>query len=126
MRAILRQLPLQAKIAFPSCLRVGRDDRHEQCAFFDLSADLLIPRIASAKLALVEPDLDRSSAKRIADFPRRHRVLRGIAQEDGFRGGAHCELRIAECGLSKLNIPNSKRRVNRVRAARHGRESREA
>jgi hypothetical protein len=41
---------------------VARDDRNEQRAVLDLPADRLIPRIATAQLALIEPDFDTGSA----------------------------------------------------------------
>jgi hypothetical protein len=38
--------------------------------------------IAAAKLALIEPDLDSRSPKRVPDAARRLGILRGIAEKD--------------------------------------------
>jgi hypothetical protein len=79
--AIHRQLPFQAEVAFGARVGVRGDDRHEQAAVMDLLADLVIPDIPAAQLALVEPHLDPGSPQRLADTPRRLGILRGIAQE---------------------------------------------
>ena len=46
-----------------------------------LVSDLLIPRIAAAQLALVEPDFDTGGAQGLANLLCRLRVLRGIAEK---------------------------------------------
>jgi len=53
MGAFDGELPLEAKIALAAALRMDRDDRYEKGTFFDLPADILIPRIAAAEFALV-------------------------------------------------------------------------
>ena len=63
-------------------------------ARLDLLADRDVPRIATPQLALVEPDLDAGCPERLADAPRRLRILRGVAQEHGpdcWRVSAHCD-----------------------------------
>src|SRR5580658_569078 len=62
MRARDGEFPFAAEIALESRLGVGRYDRNEEGAISDLAADLLVPGIAAAKLALVEPHLDPSGA----------------------------------------------------------------
>ena len=58
MRAIDRQLPFQAEIALSSSTSVGRDQRDEERAGFDLPANRRIPGIPAPQLALVEPHFD--------------------------------------------------------------------
>src|SRR6202142_861864 len=84
MRALLPQMPLEPEIALVARLGARGDDRHEQRALLDLPADLLVPRIAAAPLALVEPDLDAGPSQSITDSFRRLRVLRGVRKEDRF------------------------------------------
>ena len=83
LRAIDGQPPLAPEVAFEPGLRLRRDDGDEQHARANLLADLLIPCIAAAKLALIEPDFDARSLKRVADAARRLGILRGIAEKDG-------------------------------------------
>ena len=47
----------------------------------DLVPDLLIPRVPTPQLALIEKDLDTGSAKRFANPLRRRRILGGVAEE---------------------------------------------
>ena len=63
MGALDGELPFASKIALEPFLRVLRDDRNEQRAFTDLAADLLVPQVSAAQLALIEPDLDTGGAQ---------------------------------------------------------------
>jgi hypothetical protein len=67
MGAIHCQLPLPAKVAFQTLLCVTGDDWNEECAIPFTGSDRLIPGIAAAQLALVEPDLDARGPQRIAN-----------------------------------------------------------
>src|SRR4051812_43495064 len=90
MRPLICQPPFQAKISFCPCLRVRRNNRHEQRAFLDLFANLCVPRIAAPELALIEPDFDSGGAERVSDASRGVRVLRRIGKESGsVLTGAH-------------------------------------
>jgi hypothetical protein len=57
---------------------MSRNDRDEKRALLDLATDLLIPGVASPKLALVEPDFDAAGPQRLTNAPRRFGVLRGV------------------------------------------------
>jgi len=81
VRAVDRQLPLEAEVALLALVRVARDQRHEQRALVDLPADLPAPGVAAAQLALVEPHLDPGRAQRLANAARRLRILLGVAPE---------------------------------------------
>jgi len=70
-----------AKIAFEPLLGVLGDNRNEYGAVVDLVPDLLIPRVPTPQLALIEKDLDTGSAKRFANPLRRRRILGGVAEE---------------------------------------------
>jgi len=61
------QIPLSPEVSLLAHLRAGRDDRHEQLAALDLPSDRRIPRLATAQLALVEPDLDPALPQRIGN-----------------------------------------------------------
>src|SRR6201999_818735 len=52
-----RYPPLAPKVAFGPGLGLCRNQRHEVIAFANLLADLLIPRLSPAELALVVPNL---------------------------------------------------------------------
>jgi len=84
-----REIPLAPEVALATCFGVGGDERNEQRAFPDLLADRGVPRVAAAKFALVEPDLDAGTAQRVADAPCGVDVLRCIAQENGLVGITH-------------------------------------
>jgi hypothetical protein len=58
MRALLGNAPLEPEIAFRTRRGVRRDDRDEQRAVADLLADLQVPGVPAAQLALIKPDLD--------------------------------------------------------------------
>src|SRR6266404_4552705 len=75
--------PFEAEVALPARGGVRGDDRHEQRAIADLLADLLVPHITAAKLALIEPYLDTRAPQRLTNTPRRIRILRCVAEEDG-------------------------------------------
>jgi hypothetical protein len=83
MRAIDGEFPLAPEVTFLASLGRGRDDGDKQRAVADLLADLVVPRISAAQLALVEPDLDAARPQRLANAPRRLGILRGVAQEYG-------------------------------------------
>jgi hypothetical protein len=83
MRAIDRKLPLASERALVAGFRVGRDKRDEQPAVVDSLANLPIPGVAAAQLALVEPDFNATGPQCVAHSEGCFGVLRGIAQEDG-------------------------------------------
>ena len=58
MAALVGEPPFEAEVALPALGGVLGDDRHEQRAIADLLADLLVPHITAAQLALIEPYLD--------------------------------------------------------------------
>ena len=57
MRAVDGELPFEPEVALTARVGVGRDDRDEKRAFLDHLADRRVPRVASAKFALIEPHL---------------------------------------------------------------------
>ena len=78
-RALRGKFPLDAEIAFFPRLRVGRDDRDEEHALFDLQADLRVPLVAVLQPARrVEPHLDTGGAQGVADALRGPHVLGGV------------------------------------------------
>ncbi len=77
-RALDRQAPFPAEITFEARLGSRRDDRHEIIAFADLLADLLVPGVAAAELALVEPDIETEARQCIADGPGGLAIIRGV------------------------------------------------
>jgi hypothetical protein len=92
VRAFDREFPFQTEVALATGVGVCRDKGDEQCTIPNLPAKRHIPRIAAAKLALVEPDLDASGTQRIANMLCRFRILGRVAQEYGpgrFRHGTH-------------------------------------
>jgi hypothetical protein len=66
VRAVDCKLPFQAKITFRPRSRIGRDQRYEKRAGFDLPANRRIPGIPTAQLALVKPYFDACIPQRIA------------------------------------------------------------
>src|ERR1700684_4250692 len=62
MRSLVRQSPLEPKVSFCPRLRAFGDDREEQFAVADLRADLLVPHIPAAQLALIEEDFNAGRA----------------------------------------------------------------
>ena len=58
VRTLVGKVPLQPEISLGTRFGVGRDQRKEQRAILDLLADLLIPGIAAAQFATVEPDFE--------------------------------------------------------------------
>jgi hypothetical protein len=89
MSSLIGQVPLQPEIAFMPRSRVGRDDRNEQRAVLDFTADFPIPHIPAPKLALVEPNVDAVSAQRTAQSLCSFQVLRRVAQEYGLGRVGH-------------------------------------
>ena len=65
--AFYGELPLAAEIPFKSGLGMGGDDGNEKRAVTDLVTDLAIPSIATAQLALVEPDLNAGRTQYLAN-----------------------------------------------------------
>jgi hypothetical protein len=61
------ELPFMPKITLEALLSVLRDNRNEQDAVMDLASDLLIPRIPTSQLALIEKDLDAGGAQGLAN-----------------------------------------------------------
>ena len=84
MGAFDGQFPFEPEVAFPALIALAGDDRHEEGALLDLAADLLVPDIAAAQLAHVEPNLDPEGAQGIGDVASRVRILAGIAEENRF------------------------------------------
>jgi hypothetical protein len=62
-----RQSPFATEVTLIACLRVHGDHRDKQPTVVNLLADLAVPGIATAQLALVEPDLDAGSTERSCD-----------------------------------------------------------
>jgi hypothetical protein len=86
--AINRQLPFESEIALTALVRGVRDDREERQTGLDLPADRLVPRIAAAKLAPVEPDLNVAGAQCLNPLGSL-RVLGGVAEKDCTRSLSH-------------------------------------
>jgi hypothetical protein len=87
--SLVGQIPLQAEVALVACLRVRRDDGHEQRAVLDLAPDLPIPLISAAQRGAVEPDLDSGGPQRIGNAFSGRRILGGIAQKHCAQGLCH-------------------------------------
>jgi len=79
--ALVGEPPFEAEVALPALGGVLGDDRHEQRAIADLLADLLVPHITAAQLALIEPYLDTGASQRLTDTPGGLRILRRVAEE---------------------------------------------
>ena len=101
MRTLIREPPLKAEIPFRTQPRRARDNGYEQCAVANFAADFLVPGIAAAKLASIEPDLDARCPECLADTAGRLCILRGIADEDRLRSGVQC----TQPFLTILNFP---------------------
>src|ERR1700758_632998 len=78
---LIRQVPLEPEVPLATRRSVRRDDGNEERAVADLATDLLVPHITAPQPALVEPDFDALSPKRIADPTRGIGVLRSVAEE---------------------------------------------
>jgi len=89
VHAVDGEPPLAPEVTLEARLSVGGNDGHEQRAFANLAADLLVPDIPTAQLALVEPDFDAAGSQRLANASGSIRVLRGVAQKDRFRRFGH-------------------------------------
>src|SRR5215831_16853682 len=76
---LLSESPFEPEVALRARLRGLRDDRDEQHAVLDLPPDSLIPRVAPAQFALVEPDINACCAQCIANLLCSLGILRGIA-----------------------------------------------
>ena len=63
MRAIDGEFPFEPEITLEPLLGMLGNHRHEQGAGLYLLADLLVPGIPAAQLALIEEDLDAGSAQ---------------------------------------------------------------
>ncbi len=77
-----REPPLPAEVPLVPSLRLSRHERHEIIAFTDLTPDLLIPRLATAQIAFVLPDLKAKNNERILQESRRLAILGRIAKKD--------------------------------------------
>jgi hypothetical protein len=80
--AVNGEFPFEPKIPFVAGVRVFRDHRNEQRATLDLLADRLIPGIAAAKFALIEPHLNACGADGLTETLGGLGVLGGVAEED--------------------------------------------
>src|ERR1700691_209623 len=89
MRAIDCKLPFEAEIAFGPTTGVFRYDRNEQRAGLDLLSDRVVPGVAAAQFALVEPHLDARGAQGPADALGGRCILGGVAEENGVIGFVH-------------------------------------
>jgi hypothetical protein len=69
------ELPLVPKVTLKPLLRVLGDNRNKEDAVVDLVPDLLIPRIPTPQLALIEKDLDAARSQPLANLPSCLRVL---------------------------------------------------
>jgi hypothetical protein len=78
MRAIDREFPLEPEVALGSSLCVRRDQRNKERTISDLFADLRIPDVPAAQLALVEPDLDATLTQPLSNAPRGLGIPRGV------------------------------------------------
>ena len=83
MRAIVSEFPFEAEITFAPRLGVRRDNRHEQRALLDLPANALVPRIAAAQFALIEPHFDARRSQGFANTTRSRGVLGRVAEKNG-------------------------------------------
>jgi hypothetical protein len=92
VRALGGKFPFEPKITLEPRLRRRRNHRHKQRTRTDLSANLRIPLIAPDQLALVEPHLHVHGTQRLTDALHHFRVLRGVAQKNGFRGITHNDI----------------------------------
>jgi hypothetical protein len=61
------ELPLTPEVPFKPGLRMGGDEGNEERTVTDLIADLAIPGVPASKFTLVQPDLDASGSKPVAD-----------------------------------------------------------
>ena len=77
------------KIALEPLLGVLRNNRYEEGAVVDLVSDLLIPRVSTPQLALIEEDLNAGRTKCIANLLRSLRILGGITQKYRMRSLSH-------------------------------------
>jgi hypothetical protein len=55
------EIPLVTKVTLKPLLGMPGDNRNKEDAVVDLVPDLLVPRVATPQLTLIEPDLDASS-----------------------------------------------------------------
>jgi hypothetical protein len=67
VRAVDRKPPLAAEVTLVTRLGMSRDDRDEQAAVVNPLANLPIPGVSAAKLALVEPDFNPGGAQGLAN-----------------------------------------------------------
>jgi hypothetical protein len=88
-RPLYRDAPLAAEVSLGSGIGVRRNQRDEQDALVDLLGDLAIPGVATAQLALVEPNLDAGRSKRRGNMLRSLGILRCVAKKDRFLRTGH-------------------------------------
>ena len=101
MGAIDCKLPFKTEIPFGTSARIRRDDRHEQGAGLDLLPDRGIPCVATAQLALVEPDLNAGLSQRLANAAGSTGVLRRIAEEDRLGRFVHLQRVVVQSRAGK-------------------------
>src|SRR5579864_835199 len=99
--ALIGEAPLEAKIPFSARFGVPGYHRNEKHAVADLAADLPIPGISTSEYGLVEPHLDTAGLQLRRDAAGGHRVLGGIADEDGTPVGLR-SLSARICGWAGL------------------------
>ena len=81
VRALDRQFPFEPEVTLSPFFALAGDDRHEQRAFLDLAADFLVPDVAAAQFAHVEPDLDAKGPQGVGNMTGRLGILTGIAEK---------------------------------------------
>jgi len=79
------QAPFSAEVTFMPGFRLSRDERHEEIAFTDLLANLLVPGLATSQFAFVVPNLEAESRQRIPEHARRLAIRGSVAEEYGGR-----------------------------------------
>ncbi len=79
--ALIRKIPLQAEVALVPGGGVSGDHRNEKRALLDFAPDLLVPDVAAAQLALIEPDFEPGGTQRLGDSTCSLRILGCVAQE---------------------------------------------
>jgi hypothetical protein len=110
VRPVDSQFPLKSEITLISPMSIARDDGNEEGAGIDLLADRIIPGVAAAQFALVEPYLDAGSPQCVTDTAGRRGVLRGITHEDCLGRIAHvCSVSVLTTGeLAGRQLASSK------------------
>src|ERR1700683_4443355 len=79
MRSVNREIPFEAEESLNASVRIRRDDRDEQPAFFNLTADRSGPLVSTPQFAPVEPDLHPGTSKARCDSLGGRGVFRRMA-----------------------------------------------